>query len=91
MTRGRVRLPRYQQLVDHDKSLSCSHSHSLTDRGHVMRGEHHVPFGEDGSLAHKIPFADSHFLDEDAVGHHETLIGEYCLLLLNDPDGRMEV
>ena len=77
--------------MDRDKSSSCSHSHSLTDRGHAIRGEHHVPFGEDGSLAHNILFCDSHFLEEDAVGHHGTLAGEYCLLLLNDFDVRMEV
>ena len=73
------------------ESLNRSHSHSLTDRGHTVSGEHHVPLGENGSLAHNILLGDGHFLEEDAFRHHGTLAGECGLLLLNDFDVRVEV
>ena len=69
----------------------ASHSHSLTNRGHAVRGEHHVPLGEDGSLTRNILFGDGHLLEEHALGHHRTLTGKYGLLLLNAFDVRMEV
>jgi len=73
------------------ESPNRNHSHPLTDRGHTVRGEHHVPLGEDGSLTDDILFGDGHLLEEDALGHHGTLTGKRGLLLLNDFDVRMEM
>jgi len=73
------------------ESLNRNHSHCLANRGHIVRGEHHVPLVEDGSFTDEILFDDGHLLKEDVLSHHGTLTGERGLLLLNDFDFCVEV
>ena len=65
------------------KSQCCSHSHSLTDWGDAVRGEHRVPFCEDGPLTHNISFGNGHLLEEGALGHNGALTCECGLALFN--------
>jgi len=73
------------------ESSNRNHSHCLTNRGRAIRGEHHVPLGEDGSLTDNILIGHGHLLEEGALSHHGTLTGERGLLLLDDFDVCVEV
>ena len=72
------------------ESPGRSHSHSLTDWGDAVCGEHRVPFCEDGPLTHNVSFGNGHPLEEGVIGHIGALACECGLLLFNNSYVLME-